>query len=283
LGALPVFVDSEMSSWNICPELLEIAIEEEIRKGKKPKVILVVHTYGMPADMDRIITLSKKYNIPVLEDAAAALGSVYKGKSCGTMGDIGVYSFNANKIISTGGGGALVSNTKKYIEKELYFSTQSKEKENFYLHKEIGYNYRMSNLTAAIGLAQIEKIDEKIRLRRAVFQQYHTKLALGNAIGFQLEAKYSKSNRWLTCILLHQEKCIVALRKEFEMNGMELGRLWNPLHCQPIFKNSRKYLNGTAEELFKKGVTLPTSLGLEAPFQESAVAIILDLDQTKHD
>lgn len=273
LGAEPVFVDSEYETWNMCPEQLEKAIVSEMNLGKKPKAIVVVHAYGMPAKMNELMAIAKHYDIPVLEDAAAALGSELNGQKCGTLGDLGVFSFNSNKIVSTGGGGALVSNNKKYIELANYYASQAKDKVDFYQHSSLGYNYSMSNLTAAIGCAQLENLSDKIQDRRRVYENYKKSI---QTIGFQKELKGVRSNRWLSCGTVDSE----INRKNIINAGLsrqiEIGRLWNPMHCQPFFHKSRSYLNGCSEDLFKKGVTLPSSENLTLEMQKEVAKIIID-------
>ncbi len=276
LVGVPIFIDSEEETWNMCPELLERAIISEINKGKKPKVILVVHAYGMPAKMDEIMTISLKYDIPVLEDAAAALGSKYKGKLCGTMGEIGIFSFNGNKIITTGGGGALITNNKRYADKTLYLATQAKESVPYYEHKNIGYNYRMSNIAAAIGLGQLELIQKRVLERRNVFEFYKTKLMHIRDFSFLKEGKEVASNRWLTCFLIQSENKREKIQKRLMSKGLEFSCLWNPLHLQPVFLGCTSYLNGTSEKLFKKGLTLPSSSSLSIHDLDEIVKLILD-------
>ncbi|MDG1805582.1 DegT/DnrJ/EryC1/StrS family aminotransferase [Flavicella sp.] len=273
LGAEPVFVDSEYETWNMCPEQLEKAIVSEMNLGKKPKAIVVVHAYGMPAKMNELMAIAKHYDIPVLEDAAAAFGSELNGQKCGTIGDLGVFSFNANKIVSTGGGGALVSQNKKYVELANYYGSQAKDKVDFYKHSSLGYNYSMSNLTAAIGCAQLESLEDKIQERRHIYESYKKSI---QAIGFQKELVGIRSNRWLTCGTLESQVAVQKTMNAALSKQIEIGRLWNPMHCQPFFYKSRSYLNGCSEDLFKKGVTLPSSENLTLEIQKEVAKIILD-------
>lgn len=277
LGAKPVFVDSEPVTWNICPELLEDAILSRIAHGKLPKAIVVVHLFGMPAKMNEILEIANKYQIPVLEDAAEAVGSTYAGKSCGTFGKIGVYSFNGNKIITSGGGGALISNDTLLINRARHLSTQAREDLPYYQHLEIGYNYKMNNLAAAIGLAQFEKLDLLIKRRRKINHHYKELLATIPGISFQNESEESKSNFWLTTIIIDEKITGFTndlLRLQFMKSGIETRFLWKPLHLQPVFRNSPFYGGVVSENLFNKGLCLPSSANLTFEDQEKVVGVI---------
>ena len=260
-GAVPVFVDSELDTWNMCPILLEKAIKDRILKGIKPKAIILVHIYGMPAKMDEILAISSKFEIPIIEDAAEAFGATFKGNALGTLGEIGVYSFNGNKIITTSGGGALVSNEKTYCDKALFLATQAADKAAHYQHSEIGYNYRMSNILAGIGRGQMEVLDNRIAARRANFKFYKKNL-VSEDIEFLQEPEGYFSNRWLTCIVtksFHQREDI---RLKLEKENIEARPLWKPMHKQPIFKDYPNFVNGIAEDLFEKGLCLPSGSNL---------------------
>jgi dTDP-4-amino-4,6-dideoxygalactose transaminase len=260
-GAIPVFVDSEIDTWNMCPILLEKAITARIAKGKKPKAIILVHLYGMPAKMDEILAISAKFKIPIIEDAAEAVGSTFQGKALGTLGDIGIYSFNGNKIITTSGGGALVSNEKKYCDKALFLATQARDKAAHYQHSEIGYNYRMSNILAGIGRGQMEVLDNRIAARRTNFEFYKANLASTDIKFLQEPAGYF-SNRWLTCIITKSFNQRENIRLRLEKENIEARPLWKPMHQQPVFKNYPKYVNGIAEDMFEKGLCLPSGSNL---------------------
>lgn len=264
-GAIPVFVDSETSTWNMDPQLLEEAIKDRVAKGKKPKAIILVHLYGMPARVDEIMAVAKRHEIPVIEDAAEALGSSFGGKKLGTFGDFGVYSFNGNKIITTSGGGALVSERKDWIEKAKFLATQARDAAPHYEHTHIGYNYRLSNISAGIGRGQMMVLDERIRQRRGVFDTYFKHLSGRPGISFPAEAKGSFSNRWLTTILIdpktsrsNREEVRLALEKE----NIESRPLWKPMHLQPVFSPFPAYTNGVSERLFKDGLCLPSGSNL---------------------
>ncbi len=262
LGATPIFVDSEKETWNICPEQLEIAIKDRISKGKKPKAIIAVHLYGMPYKVDHIHKIAKTYHIPVIEDSAEAMGSLYKDKKCGTFGKFSILSFNGNKIISTSGGGALITKDPKLKEKAIHLASQAKEDSIEYIHSSIGYNYRMSNVLAGIGRGQMKVIDERVKQRQHNFDFYFKHLQSIEGISFQPECEGSVSNRWLTCILLESEQIREKLRKTLASQNIETKPLWKPMHQQPVYKNCPKYLNGVSDELFKKGLCLPSGSNL---------------------
>jgi dTDP-4-amino-4,6-dideoxygalactose transaminase len=262
VGATPVLIDSEEDTWNISPELLERAIIDRIAKGKKPKAIIVVHLYGMPAKISEILDISKKYNIPVIEDAAEALGSKYKGKSCGSFGDIGILSFNGNKIITTSGGGALISNNDEYVKKARFLATQARDNAPHYQHSQIGYNYRMSNVLAGIGRGQLEVIEERIAKRRSNYEFYLNDLRNLKGVSFLQEKQKSFSNRWLTTILVDPSKSngisCQDIHRVLNEDNIETRPLWKPMHLQPVFKNCLSYTNGVSEKLFNLGLCLPS-------------------------
>ena len=264
LGAIPVFIDSEEDTWNMSPEYLEIAIIDRIAKGKKPKVIMPVHLYGMPAKMDEILTIAAKYEIPVLEDAAEALGANINGKSCGTFGEMACLSFNGNKIITTSGGGALVSKQQKDKDKAIFLATQARDNAPHYQHTQIGYNYRMSNIIAGIGRGQMEVLDSHIQTRRNNFHYYKSKLSNINEISFLDEPIGYFSNRWLTCILITPKNGITreTIRLALDEENIESRPLWKPMHLQPVFSNSPFYGDGTSENLFENGLCLPSGSNL---------------------
>lgn len=264
LGANPIFVDSEMDTWNMCPEQLEKAIKDNIAKGKKPKAIIAVHLYGMPYKIDSIHAIANKYDVPIIEDSAEALGSSYKGKKCGTFGTLSVLSFNGNKIITTSAGGALISKDAGLIERAKYLANQAKDHAVEYLHSDIGYNYRMSNVLAGIGRGQMKVIDQRVKQRRDNFDFYFKNLKHIDGITFQNEVDGSFSNRWLTCILLESEKIREEVRTTLEENNIESKPLWKPMHQQPVFKDCLKYLNGVSDNLFKKGLCLPSGSNMTA-------------------
>lgn len=276
LGATPIFVDSEKETWNICPEILEDTILNRISKGRKPKAIVIVHLFGMPAKMKEILEISSKYNIPVLEDAAEAIGSKYQDNACGTFGQIGVFSFNGNKIITSGGGGALISSDTSIIQRARLLSTQAREDLPFYHHLEIGYNYKMNNISAAVGLAQLEQLESCIKKRRAINQRYRLLLKDFPGIEFQTESSVSSSNYWLTSIVIDKDKTGFSndkLKNALMKKGIESRFLWKPLHTQPVFNMTPYYGGSLSENLFENGLCLPSSADLTAHDQEMIVEV----------
>ncbi|MFT3750076.1 MAG: aminotransferase class I/II-fold pyridoxal phosphate-dependent enzyme [Agriterribacter sp.] len=262
-GAIPVFVDSEKDTWNMSPELMEKAIKDRISKGKKPKAIIPVHLYGMPAKMPEIMSIAGKYEIPVIEDAAEALGSHLNGQNCGTSGMIAALSFNGNKIITTSGGGALVAHDAKLAEKARFLSTQARDAAPHYQHSHIGYNYRMSNICAGIGRGQMEVLKDRVLQRRANFDWYKKVLAGVEGVSFCEEPQGYYSNRWLTTVLInHPAKTREDLRLALDAVNIESRPLWKPMHCQPVFKDAPFYGDGTSEALFKDGLCLPSGSNL---------------------
>ncbi|GHT64882.1 pyridoxal phosphate-dependent aminotransferase [Bacteroidia bacterium] len=261
--ATPVFIDSEKDTWNMSPIFLEEAIRDRMRKGKKPKVIIPVHLYGMPAKMDEILEISRLYEIPVLEDAAEALGSMYKGVHCGTFGEMAALSFNGNKIITTSGGGALVCKSKEFAEKARFLATQAREPRPYYHHLQIGYNYRMSNVVAGIGRGQMLVLPERVEQRRRNNSFYREHLSGIEGITFQTEPSGDfYSNYWLTSIVIDPAKTNGItnenLRIALEKSNIESRPLWKPMHLQPVFKDHPYYGDGTSERLFKSGLCLPS-------------------------
>ncbi|GAB2989294.1 DegT/DnrJ/EryC1/StrS family aminotransferase [Cyclobacterium sediminis] len=263
-GAKPVFVDSEQESWNIDPELLREAILDRTAKGSKPKAIIVVHLYGMPAKMKEIITIAKEFDIPVIEDAAEALGSSLDGQAIGTFGDLAILSFNGNKIITTSGGGALVSKNENWIQKARFLATQARDPAPHYQHSEIGYNYRMSNVCAAIGRGQMEVLDNRVKSRRENFDFYKKALQDISEIKFLEEPRGFYSNRWLTTVLFQETSRREIVRLALEKVNIESRPLWKPMHLQPVFKNETSFLNGGSQNLFDKGLCLPSGSNLSA-------------------
>jgi len=262
--ATPVFIDAEPGSWNMSPELLGTAIWDRINKGKKPKAIIVVHLYGMPARIDKIMAIANHFEIPVIEDAAESLGSTYKGKACGTFGEIGILSFNGNKIITTSGGGALISDNPEYCRMATFLATQARDAAPHYQHSHIGYNYRMSNISAGIGRGQMEVLQQRIEKRRENFLFYKESLKAVKGIRFLEEPSADfYSNHWLTTILVDPELTGGITREElrlyFESQDIESRPLWKPMHLQPVFANCPAYSDGTSEHLFDLGLCLPSS------------------------
>lgn len=264
--AIPVFIDSEKETWNMCPVTLEKAIQDRITKGKKPKAVIIVHLYGMPSDMDSLTAVCSAHDIPIIEDSAEALGASYKGRKMGTFGVLGAYSFNGNKIITTSGGGALVSNNAEYISKATFLATQARDDAPHYEHSHIGYNYRMSNILAGIGRGQLEVLDKHIQNRRNMNSWYQELFAPYSFITVFVEpSKDYISNHWLSCITLGEnDKGITreVIRLALGEENIECRPLWKPMHQQPVFQEYPSYLNGTSDYLFDVGLCLPSGSNL---------------------
>lgn len=269
-GAVPVFIDSEIDTWNMDSVLLKTALEEAKQNCRLPKAIIPVHLYGMPANMIEILSIANEYGVPVIEDAAEALGSSIENKPCGSFGEFGVLSFNGNKIITTSGGGALISENAEMIEKARFLATQARDSAPHYQHSHIGYNYRMSNVLAGIGRGQLEVLSDRVAARRNNFERYKQYFSKYNNAGFNIqfqeEPKGYYSNRWLTCIVvdptinngLTREEIRLAMDEE----NIETRPLWKPMHQQPIFSSSKSYLNGVSDKLFENGLCLPSGSNL---------------------
>lgn len=259
----PIFIDSEYDTWNMCPNKLEEAIQSRLKEGVKPKAIIVVHLYGMPAKMNEIKAVANKFEIPVVEDAAEGLGSTYFEQPLGTLSDIGIFSFNGNKIITTSSGGALISSNNEYVKKAKFLSTQARDDAPHYEHSNIGFNYRLSNVCAAIGLGQLEVLHERVKQRRNNYSFYEKLMIHSDKIQFLKEPDGFYSNRWLTTILLpdfdSREKIRLALAQE----NIESRPLWKPMHLQPIFKDCLIFGGSVCEELFERGLCLPSGSNLD--------------------
>lgn len=262
LGAKPIFIDSEADTWCMCPNALKAAIEDRMSAGVKPKAIIPVHLYGMPAKMDEINAIAKEFGIPVLEDAAEALGSTYKQQQCGTFSDIAILSFNGNKIITTSGGGALVAHNAAYNDRALHLSTQARDEAPHYQHSDIGYNYRMSNIVAGIGRGQMEVLAERVAARRAVYEKYKSYFEGLEGVTLQPELPESESNRWLTAIVLDPAKLNGKNREDLRMalldKNIESRPLWKPMHMQPVFAGALYFGGRVSEQLFEDGLCLPS-------------------------
>ncbi len=275
-GAVPVFVDSEPDTWNMSPEALQEAIDARIQKGKKPKSIIVVHLYGMPAKMDEIMAIARNYQIPVIEDAAEALGSSYKGQKMGTFGDLSLLSFNGNKIITTSGGGALVSANENWIKKARFLATQARDAAPHYEHSQIGYNYRMSNVCAGIGRGQMEVLEDRVNQRRSNFEFYKKSFETHSSIRFSEEPGTEfYSNRWLTTFVLEEGQISREdIRLELEKANIESRPLWKPMHLQPVFSGTLFFGTGISEQLFKTGLCLPSGSNLRQEDLDRVVTMI---------
>jgi dTDP-4-amino-4,6-dideoxygalactose transaminase len=282
-NATPVFIDSEKDTWNMSPEHLERAIKDRMAKGKKPKAIIPVHLYGMPAKIEEILAIARQYEIPVLEDAAEALGSSYKGIHCGTFGDIAALSFNGNKIITTSGGGALVSKSEVFVKKARFLATQARDAAPHYQHSQIGYNYRMSNIVAGIGRGQMQVLSDRVEQRRKNNQYYRKQLTDIKGISFQTEPSPDfYSNYWLTTIIVEPEKTGGITREDLrlalENANIESRPLWKPMHLQPVFCDYPYYGEGVSDRLFEKGLCLPSSSILMEEELERVVKAIRSVD-----
>ncbi len=296
LNATPILVDSEPDTWNINPDLLEVAIKDRIKKGKKPKAIILVHLYGMPAKMKEIQKIADHYDIPILEDSAEALGSEIDGKKCGSFGKLGVISFNGNKIITTSGGGALLGDDEELIEGARFYATQARGNALHYQHSQIGYNYRMSNILAGIGRGQMKVLSDRIKARRDIHAYYFEKLggkwlgessneevlgANGKGIYFLKEPKGFKSNRWLTTIIVKpaQDNGVTSenIRQALEDENIESRPLWKPMQLQPVFSEHPFYHSGVSEEIFNYGLCLPSGSNITDEEKERIVKTILKL------
>ena len=269
-GAIPVFIDSEQDTWNMDPTLLRTALEEAKQIGNLPKAIIPVHLYGMPANMIEILSIANEYGVPVIEDAAEALGSSIENKPCGSFGEFGVLSFNGNKIITTSGGGALISEKAEMIEKARFLATQARDSAPHYQHSHIGYNYRMSNVLAGIGRGQLEVLNDRVFSRRNNFEKYKQYFSKYNNAGFNIQFQEEPqgyySNRWLTCIVVDPIRnnglTRETIRLAMEEENIETRPLWKPMHQQPVFFSSKCYLNGVSDKLFENGLCLPSGSNL---------------------
>ena len=280
-GAIPIFVDSERDTWNICPNALETAIKERISKGRKPKAIIAVHLYGMPFKVDEIRTIANKYEIPIIEDSAEALGSAFKGQKCGTFGDISILSFNGNKIITTSGGGAIVTKNELLKNEAVFLATQARDNAPHYQHSKIGYNYRLSNICAGIGRGQMEILDSHIEKRREMHQFYKNVFVDQEGITIFSEPNEDYySNHWLSAIIINSEKnngkSREDLRLQLEKENIESRPLWKPMHLQPVFKNAPYYGGSVSEELFNNGLCLPSGSNLNSDDVARIKSVLFD-------
>lgn len=284
-GATPIFIDSEKDTWNMDPNVLEDALKQisESPNQQLPKAIIPVHLYGMPAKMDEINEVAERYGIPVIEDAAEALGSIYKGKPAGSLSELSVLSFNGNKIITTSGGGALLSNNESYITKAKFLATQARDQAPHYQHTEVGYNYRMGNINAAIGLGQMEVLDKRVKRKREIWQTYYNRLK--DSFEFQNPSDSDQqinqstnqlySNRWLTTILTQSFEQRETIRFALEKENIESRPLWKPMHLQPVFKDAQYVGGNVAEDLFTRGLCLPSGTAMSHNDINKIVNLIL--------
>ncbi|TSA14228.1 pyridoxal phosphate-dependent aminotransferase [bacterium] len=280
-GGIPIFVDSEKSTWNMSPVHLEGAIKHRILTGKKPKAIILVHLYGVPAALHESIEIADRYEIPLIEDAAESLGSMYHGKKVGSFGAMGILSFNGNKIITTSGGGALISNNDELVRKARFLATQARDPAPHYEHSSIGYNYRMSNVCAAIGRGQMKVLSDRIARRREIHRIYRNALMQYEGVTFVDEPSNSFSNRWLTCIVVDPKKTGGLTREDIrlklESHNIESRPLWKPMHLQPVFAGCPFYGDGVSEQLFRDGLCLPSGSSLSDSDLEKIIAALASL------
>jgi len=281
LGAIPVFIDSEPDSWNMSPVALEKAFKWAQQTVKMPKAVVIVDLYGQSADYDSLLDICNTYGVPVVEDAAEAMGSTYKGKACGTLGKFGVYSFNGNKIITTSGGGMLLSDDVEALEKALFWATQARDPAPWYHHSEMGYNYRMSNIVAGIGRGQLTVLDDRVKARREVFEHY--KKALGDipGVGFMPEANYGQANRWLTVMTLESTQTSTTpmqIIEALEAENIESRPVWKPMHLQPLFAGCKYFTHGDkesiADRLFESGLCLPSGSSMTEEEQQRVIRVV---------
>lgn len=283
LGARPIFIDSEKTSWNMDPALLAEFMAERAKRGRLPKAVVLVHLYGQSADIDSIQALCQEYGVTLIEDAAEALGSTYKGQSPGTFGFAGIFSFNGNKIITTSGGGMLVSHDERLIAHARKLATQAREPVPWYEHQEVGYNYRMSNLLAAVGRAQLRTLEERVQARRRIYERYVAGLSDLPGLSFQPEAPWGRHTRWLTVMLLDREafgRGPEEIRQALEGLGIETRPVWKPLHLQPVFHGAETVGGGVAEDLFARGLCLPSGSSLTPEEQDRVIEAIRSLAET---
>ncbi|MTP79577.1 aminotransferase DegT [Turicibacter sanguinis] len=282
-GAEPVFIDSNEETWNICPKSLALAFEDAVKNNKLPKAVVVVNLYGQSADMDPIVELCKHYNVPILEDAAESLGATYKGRMSGTIGDIGIYSFNGNKIITTSGGGMMVSNNEEYIKKATFWATQSRENERHYEHKEIGYNYRMSNVVAGIGRGQLKVLNDRIAKKKEIYEIYKEAFKDIEEIEMMNICDFGESNYWLSVMTLKETSKVkpVDIMLALEKEKIESRPVWKPMHMQPVFNQYKFFTVGEetsiSEGMFNRGVCLPSDTKMTKEQQEKIIVLIKQL------
>ncbi|MDH4423923.1 aminotransferase class I/II-fold pyridoxal phosphate-dependent enzyme [Bacillus cereus] len=281
LGAEPIFIDSEPETWNMSPQALERALCDAEKEGELPKAVIVVHLYGQSAKIDEILSLCNQYNVPVIEDAAESLGSTYKGKTSGTFGKFGVYSFNGNKIITTSGGGMLVSDDVEAIRKAKFLATQARDLAPHYQHSEMGYNYRMSNILAGVGRAQLEVLEDRVSARRFIFEHYYRELSSISGFQFMPELERTCSNRWLTTLTIDEKEAGVSIKSLLEAlaeENIEARPVWKPLHMQPFFQGMKFYphseKNHVSEQLFKMGICLPSGSNMTKENQRRVIQCI---------
>ncbi|MES5956139.1 aminotransferase class I/II-fold pyridoxal phosphate-dependent enzyme [Bacillus fungorum] len=284
LGAEPVFIDSEPKTWNMSPQALACALHDADKAGKLPKAVILVHLYGQSAKLDEILSLCNHYDVPIIEDAAESLGSTYKGKASGTFGKFGIYSFNGNKIITTSGGGMLVSDDVEALERARFLATQAKDPALHYEHSEIGYNYRMSNILAGIGRGQLEVLEDRVRARRSIYNRYYEALSLIPGFYFMPELENTRSNRWLTTLTIDEKESGISIGKLLRIlaeENIEARPMWKPLHIQSLFKEKKYYPHSKNEDvsqyLFQRGICLPSGSNMLTEDQQRVIQCVLNI------
>ncbi|MFL0489401.1 MULTISPECIES: aminotransferase class I/II-fold pyridoxal phosphate-dependent enzyme [Bacillus] len=282
LGAEPVFIDSEPETWNMSPQALALALHDADKAGKLPKAVILVHLYGQSAKLDEILSLCNHYDVPIIEDAAESLGSTYKGKASGTFGKFGVYSFNGNKIITTSGGGMLVSDDVEALERARFLATQAKDPAPHYEHSEVGYNYRMSNILAGIGRGQLEVLEDRVRARKSIYKRYYEALSFIPGFYFMPELENTRSNRWLTTLTIDEKESGISIGKllrDLEVENIEARSMWKPLHTQSLFKKKKYYPHSKNEDvsqhLFQSGICLPSGSNMLVEDQQRVIQGVL--------
>lgn len=284
-GATPVFIDSERESWNMDPALLHEALHEASKSDTLPKAVIVVDLYGQCADYDRILAACRDYGVPIVEDAAEALGATYRGKPAGSFGAIGTLSFNGNKIMTTGGGGALLSDDKALVDRARYLASQARQPVAYYEHVEVGYNYRLSNLLAALGRTQLGRLDELIERRRAVNDTYRRALEGIDGIDFLTEGRGRRSTHWLTCVLLDEHRlgvCAEDIRQHLNSHDIEARPVWKPMHLQPVFRECEVIGGTVAEDIFRRGLCLPSGSNLSRESQQTVIKAFLETPRLRY-
>ncbi|MBD1378860.1 DegT/DnrJ/EryC1/StrS family aminotransferase [Metabacillus arenae] len=279
-GAEPIFIDSDPESWNMSPQALEKAFKNALLEGKMPKAVIVVNLYGQSAKMDEIVSLCNQYDVPIIEDAAESLGTTYKSKPSGSFGKYGIFSFNGNKIITTSGGGMLVSNDVEAIHRARFLAAQAKDPAPYYQHSKLGYNYRLSNILAGVGRAQLEILEERVRKRREIFETYYEELGNIPGLFFMKELENTRSNRWLTVLTLDERLSgipVTVLMKILEEENIEARLVWKPLHLQPLFEGAKYYpheADSISEQLFNTGICLPSGSNMSEKSQDRVIDCI---------
>ncbi|MGE6538036.1 aminotransferase class I/II-fold pyridoxal phosphate-dependent enzyme [Bacillus luti] len=289
LGAEPVFIDSEPETWNMSPQALAVALHDADKAGRLPKAVILVHLYGQSAKLDEILSLCNHYDVPIIEDAAESLGSTYKGKASGTFGKFGVYSFNGNKIITTSGGGMLVSDDVEALERARFLATQAKDPAPYYEHSEVGYNYRMSNILAGIGRGQLEVLEDRVRARRFIYKRYYEALSHIPGFYFMPELEHTRPNRWLTTLTIDEKESGISIGKLLRIlaeENIEARPMWKPLHMQSLFKEKKYYPHSKNEDvsqyLFQSGICLPSGSNMLAEDQKRVIQSILKAVEWKN-